>query len=139
MKVSVVYWTQSGNTEEMANAVAEGARKGGAEAELLHVSEASDKILQSDVILFGCPAMGNEELDEGEFEPFFASVEPFLQGKKIGLFGSYGWGNGEWMETWQERVKQDGAILIADGVKANYEPDEIALAACRALGRAAAE
>lgn len=139
MKISIVYWTQTGNTEIMANAVAEGAKEVGADVELLNVADATSDVLNSDAILFGCPAMGNEELDDGEFEPFFSAVEGQLSGKKVGLFGSYGWGSGEWMQTWQERVEASGAALISDGVIANYEPDDEALAACRELGAKAAK
>lgn len=138
MKVSVVYWSGTGNTEAMANAVAEGAKSAGAEVELLPVAAAGAEILASDAVLFGCPAMGSEELEEGEFEPFFSSVESGLAGKKIGLFGSYDWGDGEWMRTWQARVVADGGIMIADGIIANNTPDEAALAECRALGESAA-
>ncbi len=138
MKVSVVYWSGTGNTEAMANAVAEGAKSAGAEVELLPVAAAGAEILASDAVLFGCPAMGSEELEEGEFEPFFSSVESGLAGKKVGLFGSYDWGDGEWMRTWQARVVADGGIMIADGIIANNTPDEAALAECRALGESAA-
>lgn len=139
MKVTIVYWSGTGNTEAMANAVAEGASGAGAEVEILPVSAAGADVLTSDAILFGCPAMGSEELEEGEFEPFFASVESGLAGKKIGLFGSYDWGDGEWMRTWQERAMADGAVMIADGVTANNTPDEASLAECRALGEKAAK
>ena len=139
MKVSIVYWSGTGNTEAMANAVAEGVKNAGAEAELLPVSAADDSVLQSDVLLFGCPAMGSEELEESEFEPFFSSIEGKLAGKKVGLFGSYDWGDGEWMRTWQARVTADGGVMIADGLIANNTPDEAALAECRALGETAAK
>ena len=135
MKVSIVYWSGTGNTEAMANAVAEGVKNAGAEAELLPVSAADDSVLQSDVLLF---AMGSEELEESEFEPFFSSIEGKLAGKKVGLFGSYDWGDGEWMRTWQERVVAAGGNMIEDGVIANNAPDDTALAACRALGKTAA-
>ena len=138
MKVSIVYWSGTGNTEAMANAVAEGVKNAGAEAELLPVSAADDSVLQSDVLLFGCPAMGSEELEESEFEPFLSSIEGKLAGKKVGLFGSYDWGDGEWMRTWQERVVAAGGNMIEDGVIANNAPDDTALAACRALGKTAA-
>ena len=94
MKVSIVYWSGTGNTEAMANAVKEGAEGAGAEVELLPVAAASADVLNSDAVLFGCPAMGSEELEDSEFEPFFSSVESALSGKKVGLFGSYDWGDG---------------------------------------------
>lgn len=139
MKVSIVYWSGTGNTEAMANAVAEGAKSAGAEVELLNVSHATAEVLKSDAILLGCPAMGSEQLEDSEFEPFFASIESSLAGKRIGLFGSYDWGDGEWMHTWQKRVEDAGGTMIEDGVICNNEPDFDALAACGALGEKAAE
>jgi len=138
MKVSVVFWTQSGNTEAMANLVAEGAKSAGADVEVLNVSAADDSVLNSDAILFGCPAMGSEELEESEFEPFFASIEDKLSGKKVGLFGSYGWGSGEWMDSWKTRAEGDGAVVIGT-VIANYEPDAAAEEECKQLGAEAAK
>lgn len=134
-KVAVVYWSGTGNTEAKAGAVAEGVKKGGAEVAMMSVDQASKDILDNyDGFLFGCSAMGAEVLEESEFEPFFASVEAGLSGRKVGLFGSYGWGGGAWMRDWEERVKGDGADLIADGVTAENAPDDAALEACTALG-----
>ena len=138
MKVSIVYWSGTGNTEAMANAVAEGAKGAGAEVELLPVSEASEDVLASDALILGCPAMGAEQLEESEFEPFFSAIEGKLAGKKVGLFGSYDWGDGEWMRTWQERVVIAGGNMITDGIIANNAPDDEALAACKSLGEKAA-
>lgn len=139
MKVSIVYWSGTGNTEMMANAVCEGAESAGAEVELLPVAEASADVLDSDVLLFGCPAMGSEELEDSEFEPFFSSVESSLKGKKVGLFGSYDWGDGEWMRIWQERVEAAGGVMVADGLICNNTPDDDALNECRELGEKAAK
>lgn len=139
MKVSVVYWSGTGNTEIMANTAADAARAAGAEVEILPVSAADAGVLASDAILFGCPAMGAEELEESEFEPFFASLESALKGKRIGLFGSYDWGDGEWMRTWQSRAEADGAVLLADGIAAHNMPDDEAVAACKELGEKAAK
>ena len=139
MKVSIVYWSGTGNTEAMANAVAEGAKGAGAEVELLPVSAASEDVLASGALILGCPAMGAEQLEESEFEPFFSAIEGKLAGKKVGLFGSYDWGDGEWMRTWQQRVETAGGVMIADGVTAYGAPDSDALAACRALGEKAAK
>ena len=138
MKVSIVYWSGTGNTEAMANAALEGAKNTGAEVELLPFSAASGDVSGSDALLFGCPAMGSEELEESEFEPFFSSVEGSLSGKKVGLFGSYDWGDGEWMRSWEARCNDDGANLVCDSVICNEAPDEEALSACRALGAALA-
>lgn len=139
MKVSIVYWSGTGNTQAMAEAVAEGAKSAGADVNLLTVSQADISAADSDVLIMGCPAMGAEELEESEFEPFFSGLESKLAGKKIGLFGSYDWGDGEWMRTWQDRVSADGGILIAAGVTANNAPDEIVLAECKKLGKIAAK
>lgn len=136
--VKIVYWSGTGNTEAMAEAVAEGAKSAGAEVEVIPVAAADESVLTADVVLFGCPAMGNEELEEGEFEPFFSSVEGNLSGKKIGLFGSYEWAEGEWMRTWQARAEGDGAKLIADGLAVYSTPDDEGLEKCRELGKIAA-
>lgn len=139
MKVSIVYWSGTGNTELMAASAAEGAKRAGADVEMLTAAEADASVLKSDALLFGCPAMGAEELEETEFEPFFSAIEGKLAGKKVGLFGSYGWGDGEWMRTWTERVKKAGGVMIADGVIANEAPDEAASAECEAFGEKAAK
>ena len=138
-KIAVVYWSGTGNTEAMASAVAEGAREKGAEADLLTASEFSaDQVSAYDAIAFGCPSMGAEQLEENEFEPMFTACEGDLQGKNIALFGSYGWGDGEWMRSWEERCSQDGANLADDSVICNDAPDDEALSECRALGAALA-
>ena len=136
--VRIVYWSGTGNTEAMANAVADGVKNGGSEVEILSVAAADESILESEVLLFGCPAMGAEELEESEFEPFFSSIESRLRGKKVGLFCSYDWGDGEWMRVWQQRAEAAGAQMLADGVIAHNEPDAEAIAACEELGRLAA-
>lgn len=105
MKAAVIYWSGTGNTEQMANAIAEGAG-----AELFSVSDFTGDIADYDRIAFGCSAMGDEVLEESEFEPFFTAIEGALSGKTIALFGSYGWGDGEWMRNWEERAKADGAV-----------------------------
>ena len=138
-KSAVVYWSGTGNTEAMASAVAEGAREKGAEVDLLTASEFSAvQVSAYDAIAFGCPSMGAEQLEESEVEPMFTACEGELPGKSIALFGSYGWGDGEWMRSWEERCSQDGANLAADSVICNEAPDEEALSECRALGAALA-
>ena len=138
-KVAVVYWSSTGNTEAMANAVAEGAKEAGAEVTKFETADFSaDKVGEFDAIAFGCPAMGDEVLEEDEFEPLYSSCEPELSGKKVGLFGSYGWGDGEWMRTWEENAKGAGVSLVADPVLCNEEPDDDAKAACQDLGKALA-
>ena len=138
-KVAVVYWSMTGNTEAMANAVAGGAIAGGAEVDIMTpASFGPDSMDAYDAIAFGCPAMGDEVLEESEFDPMFTACESKLSGKKIALFGSYDWGDGEWMRLWEERCKNAGADLACDYVICNLEPDADAAAACEKLGAALA-
>ncbi len=130
MKTAVIYWSGTGNTEAMANAVAEGAG-----ADLFTVSDFSGSIAELDAVAFGCPAMGAEVLEEDEFEPFFTSIEGDLSGKKVLLFGSYGWGDGEWMRNWADRTKAAGATLVGDeGYIVNEAPTDDDVAKLKALG-----
>lgn len=138
-KVAVVYWSGTGNTEAMAAFVAEGAKGKGADAVLLTSSEFDVSMMDSyDAVAFGCPSMGSEQLEESEFEPVFASCEAKLGGKKIALFGSYGWGDGEWMRNWEENCRSDGAVLVCESVICNYAPDDETEENCKALGAALA-
>ena len=132
MKKAVVYWSGTGNTEAMAKAVAEAAG-----AELFTASEFSAaKADEFDAIAFGCPAMGAEALEESEFEPMFDGVKSHLSGKKVALFGSYGWGDGDWMQIWEDDCRAAGINLVHESVTCNGEPDAQALAKCKALGAA---
>jgi flavodoxin short chain len=132
-KVAIVYWSGTGNTETMATCIAEGVNSAGGEATLMSPGEFSPSLLEKfDVFAFGCPAMGGEELEDGEFEPMFSQIESSLTGKRIALFGSYGWGDGQWMRDWQDRCQ--GAELIGDGLIVNESPDEEAQNTCRELG-----
>ena len=134
-KTAVVYWSGTGNTESMANAIAEAMKAAGAEAEIM-TSEQADagKLAGFDAIAFGCPAMGAEELEETEFAPMFDAVKGSLSGKDVALFGSYGWGDGEWMHTWEDDCKANGMNLVTDSVICCEAPDDEALEACRKLG-----
>src|SRR5699024_8053376 len=117
MKTAVVYWSGTGNTEAMAQEVEQGMKDAGAEAEVFEAAAFSgDKMAEYDAIAFGCPSMGDEELEDTEFAPMFDDCKNGLSGKKIGLFGSYGWGDGEWMRNWEASCKEAGANLIQDGV-----------------------
>ena len=136
-EIMVVYWSQTGNTEAMAQAVAQGIEEAGKKAKLAEVSAVSATDLK-DVKAFalGCPAMGAEVLEEDEMEPFVAEVEGFAAGKTVGLFGSYGWGDGQWMRDWEERMKAAGAeVACGEGVITQETPDDDALAKCKELGR----
>jgi len=137
-KVAVIYWSGTGNTESMANAAAEGAKAAGADVSLLTCAEVSG-VSAFDAVALGCPAMGAEELEDSEFLPMLEGIEPELAGKKVALFGSYGWGDGEWMRAWEARCADKGITLAAASVMANEAPDDDALAACRALGEALAK
>lgn len=139
MKIGVIYWSGTGNTEMMANAVADGARAAGAEVDVMTVSETDAAgALSYDALALGCPAMGAEQLEESEFEPMFSACEPRLRGKLLGLFGSYGWGDGEWMRSWEETCTARGAVLACESVICQETPDQEALKACQSLGAALA-
>ena len=136
-KVAVVYWSGTGNTQAMAEAVVEGAKGKGAEVSVIEAANfTADQVEAYDGIAFGCPAMGDEVLEESEFDPMFTEVEKVLSGKKIALFGSYGWGDGQWMRDWEERCRAAGAQLAADCVMANDAPGDEEAEQCRRLGAA---
>lgn len=135
MKVAIVYWTGTGNTQAMANAVMEGAKDAGAEVTKMSPSSFDFGMISSyDAIAFGCPAMGSEVLEESEFQPMFDSCLPELNGKKVALFGSYGWGDGEWMRSWEKTCEDAGVNLVSESVICCNAPDEAALEACKVLG-----
>jgi flavodoxin I len=135
-KLAVIYWSGTGNTEAMAQAILEGAKEA-SNAQLFSVSDISaEEASLYDKLALGCPSMGDEVLEESEFEPFFEELEGKIPGKKIALFGSYGWGDGEWMRDWQQRVKDAGAELFGDeGLIINEAPDDDGLEQCRQFGK----
>ena len=136
-KIAVVYWSGTGNTEMMAEQVAAGVKDGGGEVVTFKAAEFSADLMDNyDAIAFGCPSMGAEELEEDEFAPLFEQCEKKLKGKKIALFGSYGWGDGEWMRCWEDRCIEDEAVMPYECVICNETPDDEAQQACRALGKA---
>lgn len=136
-KIAVVYWSGTGNTQAMAEAVAEGASQAGAEVTVFEAVDFSPEQMGAfDAVAFGCPSMGAEQLEESEFEPMFTECEPMLSGKRIALFGSYGWGDGEWMRNWEQTCIGDGAVLACDSVICNEAPDEDGVEACKMLGKA---
>ena len=138
-KTAVIYWSGTGNTEAMANAVAEGMRQAGAECSVLTSADVTaDTVAALEAVALGCPAMGAEELEETEFAPMFDGIKSALAGKAVALFGSYGWGDGEWMRTWEDTCRNDGASLVCDSVICQEAPDDDALNACRSLGEALA-
>lgn len=136
-KTAVVYWSGTGNTQMMAEKVAEGVRAAGAEADVYNCTEFSADLMDNyEAVAFGCPSMGSEQLEDTEFEPVFTECEAKLSGKVIGLFGSYGWGDGEWMRTWEDTCRGDGASVVSEPVICNEAPDDSALDECKALGAA---
>ncbi len=135
MKIAVIYWSGTGNTAAMAEAIADGAKENGAEVSLFSVDEFSGSIKDYDKVAFGCSAMGDEVLEEAEFEPFFMSIENDISGKKIALFGSYGWGDGQWMRDWEERVNEKNANLYDTGLMINGMPDDDGKETCKAFGK----
>ena len=136
-KAALIYWSQTGNTEQMATAIAEGIREGGMECDLLNVADTNAGAAAGyDKIALGCPAMGAEVLEEAEFDPFFTELENRLAGRKVALFGSYGWGDGQWMRDWVQRTNDANANIYTDeGLMINETPDEDGLAKCREFGK----
>ena len=138
-KSAVIYWSGTGNTEAMAQAVLDGLNGAGEDAALFSAdSVRAADAAQYDKLALGCPAMGAEVLEESEFEPFFTELEGSLSGKKVALFGSYGWGDGQWMRDWADRLAASGAAACGEPLTVNEAPDEDGLAQCRALGAALA-
>ena len=127
--VKIVFWTGTGNTAAMAEAVAQGVKEAGAEAELISVDKVNvAELVQDNAFALGCPSMGAEQLEEGEMEPFMCELDGQISGKKVGLFGSYGWGNQEWMRDWEDRVAKDGATVVnGGGIATKDYPDDEAL------------
>ena len=135
MKTLVICWSGTGNTEAMANAVADGMKAAGADVTLWTVDDVqAGQVAGFDAVAMGCPAMGAEELEETEFDPMYQSIKASLAGKRVGLFGSYGWGDGEWMRDWENDCKAAGAELVREGVICCEAPDDEAIEACKALG-----
>ena len=136
-KTAVIYWSGTGNTEAMANAVAEGMREAGAECAVWTPADVgADAVKELDTAALGCPAMGAEELEETEFAPMFDAVKSALAGKPVGLFGSYGWGDGEWMRSWEADCEEAMVNLVCESVICMAAPDDTAIEACKALGKA---
>lgn len=138
-KIAVIYWSAGGNTEAMAKAIARGISSENVGVDVFSVSEFGSKSVNDyEKLALGCPSMGAEVLEECEFEPFLSSVEHGLAGEKVALFGSYGWGDGEWMRNWEEQCIANGAVMAGEGVICNEAPDDTATEQCVALGKALA-
>lgn len=138
-KVAVVFWSGSGNTEAMADYIVAGASAAGSEVALFPAAAFNmDMMDDYEAVAFGCPAMGAEVLEDLEFEPMFDACRSKLGGKRIALFGSYGWGDGEWMRNWEVTCRGDGAVLVCEPAICNEAPEAEDIEACRALGAALA-
>ena len=136
-KTAVVYWSGTGNTAAMAELVLEGMREAGADASLIECTMVTD-LAAYDAIAFGCPAMGSEQMEDSEFEPMFDGVKKSLGGKAVALFGSYGWGDGEWMRNWEDDCRAAGISLACESVLVNGAPEGADAEACKELGKALA-
>ncbi len=138
MKKAIIYSTTTGNTEAMANAVKKGAEASGAEVYFATADSADvATVLASDVIILGSPAMGAEEVEDS-METFYGSIESGLSGKKVAIFGSYDWGDGEWLRLWRDRIVAAGANVVnGNGLAGHLSPDEETVAACEKLGQEA--
>ncbi|HIT13024.1 MAG TPA: flavodoxin [Candidatus Scatomonas merdigallinarum] len=136
-QITVAYWSGTGNTEIMARAIGKGVEAAGGEARVVSMEDMGpEELKKCDAFALGCPAMGAEELEDTIVEPFASEVERFAAGKRIALFGSYDWGDGEWMRIWTDRMKEAGASIVGEeGLICNNEPDETAKAACEELGK----
>lgn len=136
--VYVVYWSGTGNTQEMA--IADGAKENGAEVTVWNVDEADiEELKKAKALALGCPSMGAEQLEEASMEPFMCDLDSQINGKTIALFGSYGWGDGQWMKDWEDRIASDGAtVLNGEGIIANNEPSQEIIDECREAGKALA-
>lgn len=133
--IAVIYWTGTGNTEAMANAIVEGIQAAGGEADLFFVTDISaEDAAKYEKLALGCPAMGSEVLEEGDFQPFWDDIQGELNGKAVALFGSYSWADGEWMRSWQSEAEDAGLALVADGLAVYDAPDEEGIAQCKELG-----
>ncbi|MDR1924012.1 MAG: flavodoxin [Planctomycetaceae bacterium] len=138
MKVSIIYWSGTGNTEAMANLIKEGVVSTGAEVVIKPVGDAAESdVTDVDIAFLGCPSMGDETLEDSEFEPFISKIEKKVAGKKLGLFGSYGWGSGQWMDDWSKRMKDAGAVLIAESLIVNEAPAGDDVEKCKNFGKSA--
>lgn len=135
-KMAVIYWSMTGNTQAMAEAIAQGAAGAGVEVDVKQVADVTvEQVLEYDMLALGCPAMGAEVLEELEFEPFFTDLERRLSGKSVALFGSYGWGDGQWMRDWVNRAENAGAnVFRSEGLMVNEAPDDAGLELCRCFG-----
>lgn len=138
--MKIVYWSGTGNTEKMAELIAEGIKSEGKDAEVINVASANiDMFNEEDIVILGCSAMGDEVLEESEFEPFIEELSSKINGKKAALFGSYGWGSGEWMESFEEKMTSYGCKTVIDSLIVQNEPEGSSVDQCIAFGKTIAK
>ncbi|WP_315077515.1 flavodoxin [uncultured Clostridium sp.] len=134
--MKIIYWSGTGNTEAMANLIAKGIEKSGVKAEIINISSANvDSLKDENIVVLGCPSMGDEELEGGEFLPFLENVQEDLKNKKVVLFGSYGWGDGQWMRSWEEEMTALGVNVALEPLIVNYTPEGESEEGCIEYGR----
>lgn len=134
--MKIVYWSGTGNTEKMATLIAEGITQGGKVVEVINVSDGNENIFNDEeLIILGCPSMGDEVLEEGDFEPFIESISSKISGKKVALFGSYGWGDGKWMRDWEEKMISYGCQSVVDPLTVENEPEGSSEDECIKFGK----
>ncbi len=134
--MKIIYWSGTGNTEAMANLIAKGIEESGIKTEMINISSANvDNLKDENIVVLGCPSMGDEELEGGEFLPFLENVQEDLKNKKVILFGSYGWGDGQWMRSWEEEITASGVNVALEPLIVNYAPEGESEEQCIQYGR----
>lgn len=133
--LSIIYYTETGNTEAMAEAIKDGAEESGKEVRLVVVDEATvADVEEASEVLLGCPAKGDEEIEDLTFRPYLESVMDLLKDRKVGIFGSYAWNDGDWIVNWKEEMEENG-VEIVTSLKVYDYPDSDALEECKELGK----
>ena len=134
--LNIIYYTGTGNTQDMAKYISEGAESAGVSVKLINVEEADETAVDADFIAFGSPAGGAEEVAPEMIE-FIEEIKDKIFGKKVGLFGSYDWGQGGWMETWREEMIAENLSVVDDGLIIHLSvDDDEKIEKCREYGKA---
>ncbi|MGN2337362.1 flavodoxin [Clostridium cagae] len=134
--MKIIYWSGTGNTEAMASLIAKGIEDSEVKTELINISNANvDSLKDENIVVLGCPSMGDEELEGGEFLPLLENVQDDLKNKKVILFGSYGWGDGQWMRSWEEEMTASGVNVALEPLIVNYTPEGESEEQCIQYGR----
>ena len=134
--LNIIYYTGTGNTADMAKYIGEGAENAGADVKLINVEEADESAINADFVAYGSPAVGAEEIAP-ELVEFFEWIKEQSIGKTVGLFGSYDWGQGGWMETWREEMINEGFSIVNDGLIIHLAvDDDEKIEKCKEYGKA---